>query len=475
MKTFNEFVEENRTDRIHEDAIKRWNERVIPRHLHEMGENGAELYLERHGNRIGARKCIHLANKAEVEGCREMALGFWRKAYELETGTKPDMQEIATLPEANGLKQVDTSDGQEVWIPPQLIEIADQVKRGGLRRQETVRNLLGWFNLPRRSVWASHTVKSALASLDIETDPNFEYAYLDGLVEFLPMNKETGNDTKVTGTEQPANFQKTATEDEAPSNGTESGIKSTSPFIDPTYRIGKLASANKPPISVKLATDIKEAISLMLMHDFSQIPIMETEREVKGVISWTSIGSRLALGRSFTQVKDFREDHFEISADVSLFSAIDAIIEHEYVLVRDSTKKITGIVTTSDLSNQFRQLGEPFLLLGEIENHLRRLIQGKFTVAEFQTAKDSTDSGRSISSVYDLTFGEYVRFLENEANWSKLNVLLDRKVFIKRLDEIRLIRNDVMHFDPDGVAEADLYKLREFVRFLQGLVVKGVV
>jgi len=46
---------------------------------------------------------------------------------------------------------------------------------------------------------------------------------------------------------------------------------------------------------------------------------------------------------------------------------------------------------------------------------------------------------------------------------------VDRVVFGKGLDEVRRIRNDVMHFDPDGLSDEDLATLRRFVQFLQGL------
>jgi hypothetical protein len=48
-------------------------------------------------------------------------------------------------------------------------------------------------------------------------------------------------------------------------------------------------------------------------------------------------------------------------------------------------------------------------------------------------------------------------------------VALDRKVFTAQLDKVRLIRNDVMHFDPDGLSPDDLEVLRGFVQFLQKL------
>ncbi len=37
------------------------------------------------------------------------------------------------------------------------------------------------------------------------------------------------------------------------------------------------------------------------------------------------------------------------------------------------------------------------------------------------------------------------------------------------MEEIRRIRNDVMHFDPDGIEEEDLGRLRDFAQFLRNL------
>ena len=51
--------------------------------------------------------------------------------------------------------------------------------------------------------------------------------------------------------------------------------------------------------------------------------------------------------------------------------------------------------------------------------------------------------------------------------WIKLGIGLDRKVFCQSLDDVRNIRNDVMHFDPDGVPNDKLVVLREFVFLLK--------
>lgn len=352
-------------------------------------------------------------------------------------------------------------------FPPRLVEIAEQVKNGKTPQKETVRTLLGWFGIQRRGIWITGKVHTALNKLGIRTEPSFEFAYIDGLLEFLPAETSKSNDKSTQVVVTSATLE----------NLLEASVSFQPEIVvmDPTYRIGKLASANTTPVSVKLDMNLEVATSLMLLHDFSQLPVMENERDVKGIISWTTIGSRLALGQLCKKVRDCIEPHHEISADVSLFAAIDTIVTHEYVLIRDSKNKICGIVTTSDLSQQFRQLGEPFLLLGEIENHIRRIIQEKFTLAELETTQDPSDKKRVITSIYDLTFGEYIRLLQNPVNWSKLKIFIDRGVFIEHLDDVRRIRNDVMHFDPDGVPESDLSKLRGFVRFLQGLNAIGIV
>jgi hypothetical protein len=90
------------------------------------------------------------------------------------------------------------------------------------------------------------------------------------------------------------------------------------------------------------------------------------------------------------------------------------------VLVRGPDKRIVGIVTSSDLSAQFQALTEPFLLLSEVENDLRRIIQSKYQPEDLQTAKDPADTSRTIASVHDMNFGEYIRLLENGEQWKKL-------------------------------------------------------
>ena len=144
------------------------------------------------------------------------------------------------------------------------------------------------------------------------------------------------------------------------------------------------------------------------------------------------------------------------------------------VSLRLSSSTQNGI-EPSDFNFQFQALAEPFLLVGEIENGLRRILHQKFSLKELEEAKASGDDSRTIESPSDLTLGEYIRLIEPEKRWKKLKIEIDRLEFLKRLDRVREIRNDVMHFDPDGLSTDDLVFLREFAQFLKRLRDVGAV
>jgi CBS domain-containing protein len=236
---------------------------------------------------------------------------------------------------------------------------------------------------------------------------------------------------------------------------------------EPAFRVGRLKSANKEPLSVNTNTKLKEAVTIMMMNDFSQIPVIDGNT-LKGVISWKTIGNHMARKCDGDEVRFFMEKATEISSDESMFNAINLIIKNDFVLVRDKGK-IVGIITTYDLSAGFRDLVEPFLLLAEIENQIRNILSSKLSLADIQAAKDPVDTGREITCISDLSFGEYMRIFQNPDLWDKLGLKIDRKSFTGKLDEIRNIRNDVMHFNPDPLDSEELPTLWNFSVFLDTL------
>jgi len=328
-----------------------------------------------------------------------------------------------------------------------LSAIAAQLKKGVAPSRETVRTFLLWFGAERRGYNVVRHVRGALKRHGLATTPDFEYTWLDGPVSFT---------TAPAGDAQAVRQPGTAT-------------------ADPTFRIGRLDAANKTPLFVKPDASLAQAVTVMLTNDFSQLPVMTGPRELKGMVSWKTIGSRLALKRPCVNVRDAMEPAQVVSVDESLFDAIAKIASHDYVLVQASDKTYAGIVTASDFNFQFQALAEPFLLIGEIENGLRRILHQKFSLKELEEAKAPGDDGRTIESPSDLTLGEYVRLIEPEKRWKKLKIEIDRVEFLLRLNRVREVRNDVMHFDPDGLNPEDLVFLREFAQFLRRLRDVGAV
>ncbi len=366
---------------------------------------------------------------------------------------------------ASGLgARVDEKPEELLDIPEELLAVAEQINNGIQPDKKTVRTFIGWYKQKGRGRRVVEKAQKHLAKLNVRTEPDFNVVNIDSEISFLRAIDE-GTDNE-DGLAETAPFGATS--------GTNDHLI-TQTFVvgagaDPTHRISRLASANRAPIRVHLDSTLQEAVNLMLLYDFSKLPVMQGERDVKGMVSYASIALGKLSGRSSNVVRDYMEPHREIRSDASLFEAIPLIMEHEYVLVRGPQSKISGIVTTSDLSEQFGQLGEPFLLVGEVENHIRRLVVGKFTAEELAEHRAPSDDGRVVENVEDLTIGEYKRLLEKQSNWDRLGLeMLDRKVFIEQLENVRQIRNRVMHFEPDGLEEEDLEILRRFTVLLRKL------
>lgn len=330
-----------------------------------------------------------------------------------------------------------------------LTEIVNHIKKGRVKPSPvTARTFIEWFGAQRRSTWNVRFIRSTLKKYHLITKPDFDSVWIDSHISL-----------------------ELATDD----SSSQRESSDSDVFPDPTYRIGKLLSANKPPVSVKPDAPLSEATQLMISHDYSQLPVMTNDRHIKGIITWASIGSRLALGKKCGFVRDCMVRHHEISADTAVLNAIDDIVRHGYVLIRNAENVVTGIVTTADLSQQFRQLAEPFLLLGEIENYIRRMTQDKYTIDEVRQTCEPGRVDNDIHSLSDLTLGEYLRLLENAERWDRLKLSIDRSQFCKDLDEVRQIRNNVMHFDPDELRTEEIDKLRRFVRLMQELAKVGVI
>ena len=325
------------------------------------------------------------------------------------------------------------------WLGKLAREMKEDSERGAAPSplQTTARDLLTRFGYARRVTSVVNEIRNQMEKLGLRTVPDFEQAYIDATISI-----ELDDDVD----------------------------QSSRDSIDPTRRMKLLDASNRKPTAVKPDDLLEVATTIMLLNDFSQLPVMTGDRDVKGVISWKSIGMGASKSVPCEFVRECMDSTVrEIAIDAPLFDAIENIAKYGYVLVRREDKVITGIVTTSDFANQFKQLAEPFLLVGEIEGHLRELVHGKFTIEEMREASNEKPVGGSA----DLTLGAYCRLLQQREHWERLDLGVDRKTFIERLDSVRKIRNDVMHFNPEGLDPEHLTELNNFCKFLSLLGTYG--
>jgi len=323
------------------------------------------------------------------------------------------------------------------WLKAIADQMKSDVKKGARAKPErlTVRQLLQRFGYQRRGDWINNHIRNGFEKFGLHANKDFRFAWVDSEIA---IELDSG----------------------AP------GSRHVSRMTDPTLRVGILGAAHKKPTSVKPESPLTEATTKMQLNDYSRLPVMKNEREVVGIVTWESIGARLALGCECRQVNQCMVQAEVISIDTRLFDAISRISDHEYVLVQAADKVITGIGTATDLSHLLKQLAGPFLLIGEIEGHLRNFIHGKFTLDQLQAAAGEE---RLIEGSADLTLGGYQRLLGNKDNWARLKLCIDRKEFIAHLDFVRRIRNEVMHFNPDGLDEDRRTTLRNVARFFDQL------
>ena len=161
------------------------------------------------------------------------------------------------------------------------------------------------------------------------------------------------------------------------------------------------------------------------------------------------------------------ENPIEVSFSEPLLQHVATIARKGFVFVRGKDNLLTGIVTSADLSVRFEELATPFLLIGQIEGWLRETLDWAFSTEQLGAAVDDDSDDREVESAKDLTFGEYLRLLQQPDNWNQVGWDAHRSVFCDHLDEVREIRNEVMHFSPDPISGEQITKIANLLQWIQ--------
>jgi CBS domain-containing protein len=118
-------------------------------------------------------------------------------------------------------------------------------------------------------------VRKALRKLKLVTEPDFEDVWIDAVVAFrlklVKQKVKSGDpDGKTPDVDQPEPEPASAPVPKKPGDDVSTRI-----------RISRLDAANRPPLCISPDANISEAITLILQHDYSQLPVTTKPRDVK--------------------------------------------------------------------------------------------------------------------------------------------------------------------------------------------------
>jgi CBS domain-containing protein len=255
--------------------------------------------------------------------------------------------------------------------------------------------------------------------------------------------------------------------------------------IDAEIRIGAAATRPRrfPPTGLTLGAvlppgqtlrtvhqdeTLGAAITLMHLHGFAQLPVM-SGRKLKGAVTWESMALALHT-KPNARLRDAFVPAHSRPEHTHLLDVLQDLSNDGFVLVEDVTGTPAGIVTPFDVAVAYDAFATPFSLIGDLDRQLRAAIDESMDWDDVLTVLDP-DGRRGLENLDQFSFGDYLRVFENEGLWRQLGWRIDRGVFRERLEEVRSVRNDVMHFNPDPPPDGTVEMLRrmhELIRYLQG-------
>lgn len=310
--------------------------------------------------------------------------------------------------------------------------LIDQIKQTRVPKKVRARSIVQAFGFEKRTPYQRSVIDAYFDSAEMEVIPHYGNVWIDSLVEIRPKELAT---------------RKVA--------------------MDPIRRLRELQSANNENVAcVTPGQALNVATTIMLQNNYSQLPVTNNgKRGLLGYISWETIGVAHSQNVQSGVIKDYMSSNvISMSIDTPLMTAIQSVYDHDFIVVEDETHLVCGIVTTADISSQYLDRTAPFTMLEEVENHLRSMIDGKILKKHLEEA--AQDKSHPICNIDDLCFGDYITLLGK--HWDRMELSsVDKSSFLERMERIRLIRNDIMHFNPDSISDEDRVCLASTVRYLR--------
>ncbi len=267
------------------------------------------------------------------------------------------------------------------------------------------------------------------------------------------------------------------------------------------FTVQELLGERPPPVVAKPEEAVDQALARMREHDFNQLPVVAEDGRPIGMLTNRSILRKLSfleLKLNALHVEDAMESRpATYAVDDDLFDLLDDLGNTYAVLIVNAEGKLTGILTSFDATEFFRNRYDAMMLVEDIESMLKELIRTAFTssagqVDEAALAKSIGENtgewsrkrklarsvmGRYLHATADggglkfdeskfqelfnqecppderkvldkLTFNDFIQLLTGGETWKRLDDVLGAEPSTIRslLTDVRDTRNDLAHF-----------------------------
>ncbi|MFE6027763.1 CBS domain-containing protein [Streptomyces niveus] len=353
-------------------------------------------------------------------------------------------------------------------------DLAEKVAEAAKGRpiELAVRDFLSIWDVVSRSSKAIATIRRDLAEFGLSTVPPFTEVPIDHTIRVIPIGQAPEAERQLLGQETGALELETVEpddpgpelldvpdEDTATDAGTAIGAvegdededgdeQQASRTVPVVVTVGRLPSARSRLKSVRLSDPLNLAIEIMSEHSFDQLPVLDDDGHLRGSITWREIGATnrptnaLVKDAAVLKVRSVRTDD-------PLVDCLVNVADHGCVFVVNPDGTLSGIVTGHDLAHRFEQELRPYALLEELERRLRRALilalrRIKETTGEYGLPGDPTKIQKLATK--GMNFSDYVQLLKRSDVWEATGWQFPQVRFTERLDRVRTIRNETMHF-----------------------------
>ncbi len=227
------------------------------------------------------------------------------------------------------------------------------------------------------------------------------------------------------------------------------------------YSVEHLLEDQGNVVVIQKTDTITTALDLMVENDFSQLPVVDENGQLLGMVTYESI---MRAARSFDTKLDklsipdamvnvpfhYRED--------DLFDLLDELKVTNAVVIVEPKRYVVGIVTSYDASRFLRNRTEDLMHVEDIEFIIKELIKRTYanqrvnrleaTAADTSVQRSKQSGSKNVKPFEELNLGDYINLLMSKDIWkfcaSILNI--EKESLYELLVRVRQTRNDLAHF-----------------------------